>query len=189
MEWTLPLVTERLVLRALVAGDLAEHHRLFSDPQVVRFLYDEVLDLPSAEAHLARRLKTGPPGEGEWVNLAVEVDGTFLGEVGVTLSSRVHRQCEIGYVFGAGSHGQGYATEASAAVIDLAFGALGAHRVAGRMDARNDASARVMERLGMRREAHLRQNEFVKGEWTDEVVYSVLLDEWTGRSYGVGAPR
>jgi RimJ/RimL family protein N-acetyltransferase len=72
----------------------------------------------------------------------------------------------------------GYATEASAVMVELAFSTLGAHRVSGRLDARNDASARVLERLGMRREGHLVENEYVKGEWTDEALYAVLEVEW-----------
>ncbi len=189
VEPSLPERTARLVLRVLVAADLADHHRLFSDPEVVRYLYDAPLDLNAAEAHLSRRLRFGPPGEGEWRNLAVERDGRFIGEVGVTLASRAHRQCEIGYVFDPRWRGHGYATEASAAMVDFSFAGLGAHRVVGRMDARNDASARVMERLGMRREAHLRENEYVKGEWTDEVVYAVLEDEWSLRRHDAGVPR
>jgi RimJ/RimL family protein N-acetyltransferase len=189
VDTRLPERTERLTLRALVAADLANHHRLFSNPDVVRYLYDAPLDLNAAEAHLSRRLRSGPPGEGEWRNLAVECGGRFIGEVGVTLASRAHRQCEIGYVFDPAWHGHGYATEASAAMVDYAFEGLGAHRVVGRMDARNDASARVLERLGMRREAHLRQNEYVKGEWTDEVVYAVLEDAWPARRQGAGVPR
>ena len=51
-------------------------------------------------------------------------------------------------------------------------------RIIGRCDGRNAASAKAMERLGMRREAHLRENEMVKGEWCDELVYAMLVDEW-----------
>jgi RimJ/RimL family protein N-acetyltransferase len=60
----------------------------------------------------------------------------------------------------------------------LAFSGLGAHRVSGRLDARNDPSARVLERLNMRREANFIENEYVKGEWTDELVYAILAPEW-----------
>ena len=74
-------------------------------------------------------------------------------------------------------------------MVDYAFTGLGAHRVVGRMDARNVASARVMERLGMRREAHLLENEYVKGEWTDEVIYAVLDTEWSGRTQDAAVPR
>ena len=53
-------------------------------------------------------------------------------------------------------------------------------RITGRLDARNAASGRVLERLGMRHEAHLIENEWVKGEWTDEAIYAVLAREWAG---------
>jgi RimJ/RimL family protein N-acetyltransferase len=78
-------------------------------------------------------------------------------------------------------HGNGYATEAGAAVLGLGFEAFGLHRIAGSCDARNVASARLMERLGMRLEATLRETEYVKGIWCDELVYALLADEWRDR--------
>ena len=74
--------------------------------------------------------------------------------------------------------GHGYATEMAAEMLRIGFDELGLHRVVGRLDARNDASARVLERLGMRREALLVDNEWVKGEWTSELDYALLADEW-----------
>lgn len=68
--------------------------------------------------------------------------------------------------------------EAAAAMLTLAFDRLGWHRVTGSCDARNHPSARLMERLGMRREAHFVQNMMVKGEWTDELGYAILDREW-----------
>ena len=70
------------------------------------------------------------------------------------------------------------ATEAAAALLRLGFEGLGLHRIIGRCDGRNRGSAMVMERNGMRREAHLIENEFVKGEWTDELIYANLRREW-----------
>jgi RimJ/RimL family protein N-acetyltransferase len=67
-------------------------------------------------------------------------------------------------------------------MLRLGFVELGLHRIIGQCDARNTASARVMERLGMRREAHLIANEFVKGEWTDELIYAMLDREWKAAS-------
>ncbi len=63
----------------------------------------------------------------------------------------------------------------------MGFQTLGLHRIVARCDARNVASARVMERLGMRREALLVENEMVKDEWTDELVYALLDREWRHR--------
>jgi len=89
-------------------------------------------------------------------------------------------------VLGNGNHGitapahqgRGYATEASRALLDFAFETMGLHRVVGRAEARNLASARVLEKLGMRLEARLIENEWVKGEWQSEVVYAILDREW-----------
>ena len=79
-------------------------------------------------------------------------------------------------------HGRGYAAEGAAAMLRRGFERLGLHRIIGRCDGRNTASARGMAKLGMRREAWLRQNEMVKGEWTDEVVYAMLARDWASRA-------
>ncbi|HET7450375.1 MAG TPA: GNAT family protein [Gaiellaceae bacterium] len=78
--------------------------------------------------------------------------------------------------------GKGFATEAARAVVDWAFATAGMHRVVGRTEARNAASARVLEKLGMRLEAHFVENEWVKNEWQSELVYSVLDREWSASS-------
>jgi RimJ/RimL family protein N-acetyltransferase len=182
----LPIRTPRLSLRALTVDDLGNHQRLYGDPEVVRFLYDEPLDLEAARTHLEKRLSDVLPEEGGWLNLAVEHDGEYLGEVGLHLVSREHRQCEIGYVMLPAASGRGFATEAATAMVTLCFEELGAHRVVGRIEARNLASARVLERLGMRHEAHLRENEFVKGEWNDEGIYAITEDEWRDRARDSG---
>ncbi len=173
-----PIVTPRLVLREITEHDLREHARLFSDPDVVRYLYDPVMSAGELRAHLTRRLWRGVAAEGAWCNLAVEHDGVYVGEVGLGTISTQHRCFEVGYVFLPEFHGLGFATEATRAMIDVAFRDLGAHRVIARLDARNSPSRHVLERLGLRREAHLVANEFVKGEWCDELVFAVLEDEW-----------
>jgi RimJ/RimL family protein N-acetyltransferase len=66
-------------------------------------------------------------------------------------------------------------------MLGLGFGGLRLHRIVGRCDGRNLSSAQLMERLGMRREAHLVENEYVKGEWTDELIYAMLDREWQAR--------
>jgi RimJ/RimL family protein N-acetyltransferase len=104
--------------------------------------------------------------------------GALIGDVMLFWRSREHREGEIGYIFHPDHGGQGYATEAARAMLRLGFDEVGLHRIIGRIDARNTASARVLERLGMRREAHFRQNEMVKGEWTDEIVFAILEGEW-----------
>jgi RimJ/RimL family protein N-acetyltransferase len=183
MQLVFPVTTERLAIRSLTVDDLSRHHTIFSNPDTVRYLYEEPLTLQGAEEHLARRCKVDLPQDGEWLNLGVEVagEGVLIGELGVAMLSEANRHCEIGYVFDPTFSGHGYATEATAFVVDVAFTFLNAHRVSARLDARNFASQRLLERLGMRREGHLKENEYVKGEWTDEAIYATLVDEWRAR--------
>jgi len=178
-DLVLPIYCGPLRLRALVESDASEHARLFAQPDVVRYLYEDVLEGDELRAHFEKRLWTGLPAEGEWANLAVVAGDQFLGEVGFGVSDAVHRTCEVGYVFYPEVSGFGYATEATRATVQLCVDVLGAHRVIARLDARNTRSAALAERLGFRREAHYVENEFVKGEWTDEVVYAILAREWT----------
>ncbi len=181
---TYPLRTDRLSLRPWRREELDRYHSIRGDPDVARFLYEEALTRTEAAEKLAG-LQTEITEAGGWINLAAEVtaSGEVAGDVGLCWQSDEHRHAEIGYVFHPDHRGQGYATEAAKAVVELAFTALGAHRVTGRLDGRNRASAAVLERLGMRREAHLVENEWVKGEWTDEDIYAVLASEWNARPW------
>ena len=79
-------------------------------------------------------------------------------------------------------HGFGYATEAARGLMAMGFERAGLHRIFARCDARNTASYRVMERLGMRREAHFREHILVKGVWDEELIYALLEGEWAARA-------
>jgi RimJ/RimL family protein N-acetyltransferase len=177
-----PIRTDRLSIRPWRPDETGRYYQVRGTAEVVRYLYDPPLSRRQAAAKL-RGLRTEIRLPGEWINLAVEVTetGTVVGDIGLGWTSQIHRQAEIGYSFDLDHRGHGYATEAAAALVGLAFAELGVHRVAGRLDARNTASARLLERLGMRREGHLVQNELVKGEWTDEMIYAVLASEWAAR--------
>ncbi|GLW09982.1 N-acetyltransferase [Microtetraspora sp. NBRC 13810] len=179
----LPLQTDRLVLRAFTAADLGPLHAYHSLPEVTRYLYVDVTDLDQTRKSLEQKIaSTALLDEGQSLRLAVELreSGELVGDVVLFWHSREHRQGEIGFVFDPAHHGRGYATEAARVLLELGFDGLGLHRITGRLDGRNTASAGVLERLGMRREAHLVENEFVKGEWTDEMIYAVLRREWLG---------
>jgi RimJ/RimL family protein N-acetyltransferase len=118
--------------------------------------------------------------EGDVVILAIEVasTGTVVGDVMLRLASAAHRTGELGYVVNPAHGGHGYATEAAHTLLHLAFDELGWHRVVARVDARNTASADVARRLGMRQEAHHVENEWFKGEWSDELTFALLDREW-----------
>lgn len=92
-----------------------------------------------------------------------------------------HRLARIGFTLATEAQGRGFATEAVTALLDYLFHTRGKHRVAADCDPRNLASVALLERVGMRREAHHRRSAWWKGGWTDEFVYAVLADEWTAR--------
>jgi RimJ/RimL family protein N-acetyltransferase len=172
------------VLRPYTMDDLDAVHDMQSRPEVTRYLLFDVRDRDEALTALRERVASGQPGhEGGDPLLALAVvlppAGPVIGEVVLFAHSREHRQGELGYIFHPDHGGRGYATEAARAMLGIGFDSYGLHRIVGRLDARNTASARVLERLGMHREAHFVQNELIKGEWTDEFVYAMLEDEWS----------
>ena len=175
----LPLETERLRLRHLVPGDLAAMHAMESSEEVTRWLYLEPRTEEEARVALDRRIARARDAPETGVTFAVEepASGALVGYVSLTVEPQ-HSQGEIGFIFDPGHQGRGYATEAGRAVLGIAFDTYGLHRVCGRLEARNAASARVLEKLGMRREGHLVENEWVKGEWQSELVYALLAREW-----------
>jgi len=171
------LETERLLIRPFEPGDLAAVHDIHRRPEMVRWLYEDAArtleeDRPWLEGRI-RRVRFALTGDGLGFAAALP-DGTVIGDLSLTLSSAEHRQGEIGFLVHPDHQGRGYATEAARALLGLAFDTFALHRVVGRLEARNAASARVLEKLGMRREAHLVENELVKGEWQSELVYAVL---------------
>jgi RimJ/RimL family protein N-acetyltransferase len=140
---------------------------------------------PMDEAAVRERLRRSwglraLKSEGEALFLGVELTATgqLVGDVLLIWSSAEHRGGEIGYVLHPAHSGRGYATEAAHRLLHLAFDELGLHRVIARLDADNHSSARVAVRLGMRQEAHLVQNEWFKGRWSDELDFAILEDEW-----------
>src|SRR5262245_20286421 len=156
-----PLIhTSRLTLRPFVDSDLDDLYAFHSHPEVARFLYWNPRDRDQTKRALdSKKAAVALETEGSSLVLAVELNGRVIGEVSLVWRSREHQQGEIGFVFHPEFQGQGYATEAARAILELAFSEAGLHRVYGRCDARNAASYRLMERLGMRREAHFLQNE------------------------------
>jgi RimJ/RimL family protein N-acetyltransferase len=121
-------------------------------------------------------LMARPAEAGPWFAVERLDGGGLIGSVSLMVGD--HRQGEIGFTFHPEHQGHGYATEAARAVLRIAFEDYRLHRVCGRLEPRNVASARVLEKLGMRREAVLVENEWVKGEWQSEAIYALLDREW-----------
>ena len=178
-EW--PLRTERLDLRPHLESDLAVFHEIRSDPEVARYLSDGPMTLEQAREKLAVRLAARElAAEDDWVSSVIveRSSGAVVGDVGLCWRSVEHRTGEVGFIVHPAYQGRGYATEAARALIDWGFRVFGLHRVIGTTEARNAASARVLERLGMRLEGHFVENEWVKGEWQSGLQYAILEREW-----------
>jgi RimJ/RimL family protein N-acetyltransferase len=176
-----PISTERLRLRPFVRGDVDAVYAYRNRPDVAQYLFDDPLSHEEcAEAVRQRSVQTGFSVEGDKILLAVERNNEprVIGEVSLIWRSHADQQAEIGYIFHPDLHGRGYATEAARALLAFGFGIVGLHRVYARCASANLASARVMERLGMRREAHFRHHARTKGRWDDELIYAILREDW-----------
>jgi RimJ/RimL family protein N-acetyltransferase len=187
----LPIETERLILRLYAEGDFEAHLAIQSRADVHRWLYSEPRGPDEVRDILRRKLgETALNDEGDTLSVAcVRKDtGELIGGCILHWKSREHRLGEIGFIFHPDHQGRGFATEAARPLLDFGFGACGLHRIIGRLEARNAASARVLEKLGMRREALLVENEWVKGEWQSELDYAILEREWRALRDGERLP-
>jgi RimJ/RimL family protein N-acetyltransferase len=167
--------TGRLLIREFEASDLDALHELRTREESVRWLYEDPPSLLEDRARLDRRMRNLRFAlTGDALGFAAVADGELVADISLFLRSAEHHQGEIGFIAHPDHWGRGYATEAAAAVLELGFETFALHRIIGRLEARNAASARVLEKLGMCREAHLVENELVKGEWQSEIVYAKL---------------
>jgi RimJ/RimL family protein N-acetyltransferase len=178
------ILTERLLLRPFTPDDLDALHAMFGDEGVTRYLDHGPLSRDAVSELLARiSTLTGIAAEHDGLRLAVELraSGQVIGDVSLWRTSAKDNQGEIGFILHPEHQGRGYAVESMRELLRIGFEEAGLHRIVGRCDAENLASAALMERLGMRREAHFRQNELIKGAWTDGLVYAMLASEWSAR--------
>ena len=167
--------------------DLDALHAIQSDEAVARWLYNEPRTPEETRELLAHKVtgdalhKEGGVAERR---RRCQASDELVADVSLYWASEAHRQGELGFIVHPSHQGRGYATEASRPLLDFAFGPLGLHRVIGRLERRETRwSAPVLEKLGMRREAHLVENEWVKGEWQSELVYAILVAR-VGRRLG-----
>ena len=178
-----PIVTARLLLRPFSRGDVDAVYSYRSRADVSEYLFDRPLTHEDcAEAVRLRAGQIAFSGEGDKVVLAVERrdDSRLIGEVSLIWRSAPDLQAETGYILHPDAQGRGYASEAAQALLAFGFEVMGLHRIYARCDSRNGASERVMQRLGMRKEAHFREHMQVKGRWDEELIYAMLESEWFG---------
>ena len=182
-----PILTERLLLRPIDAeADLMAMHSYRSDPEVCRY----VPFSPGTPEELAERLadpervRSVIDDEGQVLFLVMvrRDTGELIGDLVLFWHSSTDQRAEVGYVLHPDHEGHGFATEGTRALLALCFDEAAAHRVTARLDERNVASARLLERLGFRREATFVDGEWFKNEWTTLLVYAMLDREWAAQN-------
>jgi aminoglycoside 6'-N-acetyltransferase len=173
--------TPRLVVRRFRLADVPTFAAYRSDPTVARYQsWDVPFSEEQAEQFVAGLSEHDPDTPGSWFQFAVAevAGGAHVGDVAAHVDPDDPRLARVGITLAADAQGRGYGTEALTALLDYLLVDRGKHRVAAECDTRNAASTTLLERVGMRREAHHLRSSWWKGEWTDEYVYAVLADEW-----------
>ena len=183
------LTTERLVLRPLTHQDAPALFAVFSDPAVVRYWSAEPwTDISFAETAIARAMESYRDETD--IRFAIELaeTGELIGTVNLHHFFNQNNRCELGYALGSRHWGKGYATEAIAAALEHGFHAAKLNRIEADIDPRNSASARVLEKLGFRKEGYMPQRWLVHGQYADTVNYGLLRSYWEERAaHGGGA--
>jgi [ribosomal protein S5]-alanine N-acetyltransferase len=177
------LSTARLRLRPVTSTDAEALFALHASAVVLRFWDSPPWDEPGrAERFIASCREMAENGSGIRPVIERASDGAFIGWCSVTRWNPVYRSATLSYVLDDGAWGHGYATEAVGALLQWAFDVLDLNRVQAETDTRNTASARVLEKLGFRREGTLREDCVVNGEVSDSWVFGLLRSEWRAPS-------
>jgi RimJ/RimL family protein N-acetyltransferase len=175
------LRSERLRLRPFVPDDAHALAGYRSDPEVARYQgWDAPFPLEAARTLIAECAMSDAerPGWFQWA-LELATGDAIVGDLGVNLLEDC-RQAEIGFTIAPAFQRRGYATESVSRMLQHLLVERGLHRVRAECDARNTGSQRLLERVGFRREGHLRSSTWSKGEWCDDYLYGLLAEDWPG---------
>jgi RimJ/RimL family protein N-acetyltransferase len=175
------LTSQRLLLRRFRPEDLDAFVAYRSDPTIARYQSWEAPYPPSQARQLLEELQASHPDTpGEWFQFAVALRRTdrLIGDCAAHVRADDPRQAEIGFTLAPEHHGYGYATEAVRRLLDYLLIERGKHRASASCDDRNTRSAAVLERVGMRREGHLLESTWSKGQWANDLLYAALRRDW-----------
>jgi RimJ/RimL family protein N-acetyltransferase len=172
--------TERLTLRELQPSDLNAVHEYASDPEVVRFMYWGPNTVEETREFIRQAInkQKAKPRTDFTLAIVLKPKRRLIGSCGICISSPENREAWIGYCLNRSFWGKGYATETAKALVRFGFEKHMLHRIFATCVPLNKASARVMEKVGLKYEGRLREQRWVKGEWRDSLVYSILEQEW-----------
>jgi RimJ/RimL family protein N-acetyltransferase len=173
------LETERLVLREIVPADAEDLFRIFSDEETMRYWSCR----PYTSVDQARRLievltEAARGGAGIHWAIALRGDERLVGKCGYNEWRKAHRRGDVSYIVARERQGKGIVSEALRAMLDYGFDNMNLHSVEAGVTPGNDASARMLLRLGFRLEGHLRENFLTDRGFVDSLIYSLLRRDW-----------
>lgn len=172
--------TQRLILREFREDDAAAVLAYWNDPLYQRY-YPEIDDRPAVVRELITMFVASQSEEPRRVwqlALTEKRGGRLIGNCGLRVNNPESGEGNIGYELDPAFWGHGYATEAATAIVRFGFDGLRLHRIWAECVADNTGSSRVLEKLGMRREAHFREHQYYRRRWWDTLIYAVLAHEW-----------
>ncbi len=176
--------TPRLLIRRFQSSDAPTLVAYRNDPEVAKFQSWEMIDEALARQFIAETVADDPGVSGSGFQFAIERKsvsqhiGDHIGDLYLRTLDWDARQAELGYTLTRQAQGNGYASEAVAALLEYCFATLNLHRVVAIAALANSSSIKLAERLGMRREAYTVKSMAYRGEYVDEVQYAILAEEW-----------
>lgn len=174
------LVGKRVVLREHSLDDLGAVLEYSADPMVARYVPWEPNTEEMARQFLEDAARTASQNPRLSYVLAVvdAASSALIGAARISIETQTHRRADIGYVVRRDRWKLGFATEVARMVIDFGFRDLDMYRIWATSHPDNQASSRVLEKIGMKYEGRIRGHMFVKGAWRDSLSYSILEPDW-----------
>lgn len=171
------ITTNRLKIRSFRETDIEDIFEIYSNKNTCRFLLHEPWTSSTKEEEFQKKLTANQLTQDTAISLACELDNKVIGDISIWYTE-MKETVEIGFAFNDVYSRKGYATEAIRSVIEYLFSIEKIHRIQANLDARNFSSAKLCERVGMRKEAHFIEDYWNKGEWTDSFVYGMLISDF-----------
>jgi RimJ/RimL family protein N-acetyltransferase len=174
------LKSDRMILRPLLSTDAQDLFSYRSEPDIYQFQNWQPKTMADVVNFIETRIAGEPDVPNTWFQLALCTYDPYelIGDCGLHFFEKESNQVEVGITLKREYQGLGYATEALKSVFNFLFGELKKHRIFGSVDPNNRASIRLMERLGMRKEAHFIESLWSHDRWSDDMIYAILSREW-----------
>lgn len=175
--------TERLVLRGIRISYAESIFKYRSNPQIYKFQCWRPQTIEEVKEFIYKKIAKDPNVPDTWYQLGILIKETeeLIGDIGIHFIDSDNLQVEIGFTLSIEHQSKGYATEAINNLINFLFCNLQKHRIIASVDPRNIKSVALLERIGMRKEAHFKKSFWFNNEWADDIVYAILKEEWINR--------